>query len=138
MLLTPVPLKNMNNQLGDRNPPIQGEIWKHYKGKQYRIVDTAIQESDGLTVVVYKSIENPQTFVRPLSEFMEHLGDCYRFEKLEDRQLTDLEMFINLYNRFGIKLNIEAYYGHYLVILPCSSMAEFDENGKFISQELVG
>lgn len=83
--------------------PDEGEIWQHYKGDWYRIITIAEQESDGVPVVVYRSMRTSKAFSRPLSEFMEVLeGDVCRFKKIGYPPPTDLDHFVDLYSLFGI------------------------------------
>lgn len=53
-------------------------LYRHYKGGVYSIVESiAMLEATEETVVVYRSIENHMTFVRPADEFfadVEHEG----------------------------------------------------------------
>lgn len=70
-----------------------GEVWKHFKGKEVRILTLAKNESDCSDVVVYT--EGKNTWVRPLNEFLSeidfgkypdynHNTQKYRFEKVPD------------------------------------------------------
>lgn len=123
--------------MNDRQLPQEGEAWRHYKGGLYHIIGIGQQEADNSLVVVYKSLKDSKIYTRPVSEFMEAVETGYRFEK-EYTAPSDLACFIDLYNRFGVKLKVDEHEGHQYVFLPCSSMAVFDKDGKFISQSLIG
>ena len=54
------------------NPPVKGEIYKHYKGDSYQVVGLAIHSNDDIWMVVYKPLyecADAELFVRPLSEW---------------------------------------------------------------------
>lgn len=56
------------------NAPRKGEVYKHYKGDQYRVVDIALHSNNDEWMVVYEPMyENPAAtlFTRPLSEWYE-------------------------------------------------------------------
>lgn len=116
--------------------PFEGEIWKHYKsGGLYRIIAVGQQESDNITVVVYKSLQDSQVYTRPAAEFMEGLEEGYRFEKVGNASPTDLQCFLDLYARFRIEVTtLHDHEDRYLCSLPCGSVVEFNGAGKFICQ----
>jgi len=54
--------------------PQKGEVFGHYKGDQYRVVDIALHSNDDEWMVVYEPMyENPaaKLFTRPLGEWRE-------------------------------------------------------------------
>lgn len=54
--------------------PKKGEVYRHYKGDQYRIVDLALHSNDDEWMVVYEPMyENPAAplFTRPLQQWRE-------------------------------------------------------------------
>lgn len=54
------------------NPPVKGEIYKHYKGDLYQVVGLAIHSNDDIWMVIYKPLyENAdaELFARPLNEW---------------------------------------------------------------------
>ena len=70
-----------------------GEVWKHFKGKEVRILALAKNESDSTDMVVYT--EGTNTWIRPLNEFLSEIDfgkypdydrntQKYRFEKVSD------------------------------------------------------
>lgn len=70
-----------------------GERWRHFKGKEVRILCLAKNESDGTDMIVYT--EGTNTWIRPLNEFLseidfgkypdyDHNTQKYRFEKVSD------------------------------------------------------
>ncbi len=59
--------------------PSTGEGWRHYKGDLYTIVGKAV-DHEGNPLVVYCNYgwslaQLPMLFVRPLSNFLEEVGD---------------------------------------------------------------
>lgn len=55
----------------ERAIPNAGEIWLHFKGKQYRILAIAEDTRTGERYVVYKALYGTyRDYVRPLSMFM--------------------------------------------------------------------
>lgn len=74
-----------------RTLPNDGEIWLHFKGKQYRIIAIAEDTKTGKTYVVYKALYGTYgDYIRPLSMFMSEVDhekypdatQRWRFEKL--------------------------------------------------------
>ncbi|MDO4187460.1 MAG: DUF1653 domain-containing protein [Lachnospiraceae bacterium] len=54
-----------------RNTPIEGQIYKHFKGSLYKIVTIAVHTETSDKLVVYQSVEKPErVFARPLDMFM--------------------------------------------------------------------
>lgn len=75
----------------ERAIPNAGEIWLHFKGKQYRILAIAEDTRTGERYVVYKALYGTYgDYVRPLSMFMSEVDhkkypdvtQMWRFEKL--------------------------------------------------------
>lgn len=70
-----------------------GQVWKHFKGNQYRILNIGEHTETGELMVVYALVESiiPQTWVRPLSMFVEELDkeqypdaqQKHRFERIQ-------------------------------------------------------
>jgi len=69
----------------------QGDKVRHFKGKEYKIIDFAIHSETDEKMVVYKALYEPyKTFVRPYDMFMSEVdrekypeaGQVYRFEKV--------------------------------------------------------
>lgn len=83
-----------------------GESWRHFKGKEVRILCLAKNESDGTDMVVYT--EGTNTWIRPLNEFLSEIDfgkypdydrntQKYRFEKVSDD--TDFSFLDNELSR---------------------------------------
>ncbi|MEK7109035.1 MAG: DUF1653 domain-containing protein [Patescibacteria group bacterium] len=69
--------------------PKKGEVFRHYKGDQYRVVDLAVHSNDDEWMVVYEPMyERPaaKLFTRPCKEWREavdwHGEKKVRFEKV--------------------------------------------------------
>lgn len=50
--------------------PIKGELWKHYKGGLYRILEVGTYESTMEPVVIYESLKDGSVWVRPTHIFL--------------------------------------------------------------------
>ncbi len=58
------------------NAPKIGEVYQHYKGDQYQVVEQALHSNDDEWMVVYKPLyENPDAnlFTRPMREWNEEV-----------------------------------------------------------------
>ncbi len=75
-----------------RSLPVADEIYRHFKGNEYKIVTIAEHSEDGSQMVVYQATYGEEKcYVRPLSMFMEEVDkekypdatQQYRFEKVE-------------------------------------------------------
>lgn len=54
--------------------PKAGDLYRHYKGNEYRIIALAKNEADLAEVVVYQDVHDPTgVWVRPLAVFMEEV-----------------------------------------------------------------
>ena len=47
--------------------------YRHYKGGLYEVIDTAIHSETEEEMVIYKNIDKPQLWVRPMKMFMEYV-----------------------------------------------------------------
>ena len=73
-----------------RELPKKGEIWHHFKGKEYQILTIARHTETEEEFVVYTALANGKDFLRPLAMFMSEVDRAkypnaqqkYRFEKL--------------------------------------------------------
>ena len=75
-----------------RNIPQEGEMYRHFKGNEYQIIEVAEHSEDLSKMVVYKALYGEdKCYVRPLEMFMEEVDmekypsatQKYRFEKVE-------------------------------------------------------
>lgn len=78
--------------MADREKPVSGEFYRHFKGNLYQIKMLAYDSENCNPVVVYQAMYPPyQCWVRELEEFMSVVdsdkypdaGQKYRFEKVE-------------------------------------------------------
>lgn len=62
----------INSQTGKPDPKAN-QLWRHYKGGTYLVLEVVLRESDRAPMVVYKSTSEDQRhgWVRPLGEFMD-------------------------------------------------------------------
>lgn len=83
-----------------RQAPVEGQIYKHFKGSLYRIVTIAVHTETSDKLVVYQSIEKPErVFARPLDMFMSEVDRLryplvkakYRFTLLVEAEETEEE-----------------------------------------------
>jgi hypothetical protein len=75
-----------------REEPKRGEVWQHFKGTNYSILNIAINTETEEKMVVYQNEDNPfeKVWVRPMEIFMQEVDKekypgCeykYRFTKL--------------------------------------------------------
>ena len=73
-----------------REHPRAGEIWRHFKGKDYRIITVACHTETEEDYVVYTALAAGRDFVRPLAMFLSEVDrekypaatQRYRFEKV--------------------------------------------------------
>ena len=71
-----------------RRLPIKGDVWKHFKGKRYVIVDIAEHTETKEKLVIYHRMSNNKIYARPVEMFMSEVDhekypnvtQKYRFE----------------------------------------------------------
>lgn len=75
--------------------PLKHEVWQHFKGTQYRIVDLAKHSETGEDLVVYRecTLRNVPTWVRPLSMFLDqHPSGPQRFTRVTPATTEELRI----------------------------------------------
>lgn len=88
-------------QSNNRDCPVAGERWKHYKGDIYEIIAIGVHTETGEYFVVYRrdgAHPEVHAWARPLHHFMEKVpfnsvGEHYRhrYEKVNTRSLPSKE-----------------------------------------------
>ena len=83
----------------DRRIPKKGDIYRHFKGRKYRILDIAVCTETGEDMVVFETAEGArkvfasflETFLSPLDTGKyPHADQKYRFELCRDTKDTEL------------------------------------------------
>ena len=63
----------------NRQTPVAGQIYKHFKGNLYEVLAVAVHTESEEKLVVYQSVDNPdRVFARPLEMFMSDI-DRFRY-----------------------------------------------------------
>lgn len=101
-----------------RDNPKPFEIYKHFKGNVYQILNIAKDSEDGHLVVVYQALYGDyQIYVRDLEQFLSPVDkqkypdvtDAYRFTKVDSKQSgvgTKLAKNINEYSAKNINTDL--------------------------------
>lgn len=78
-----------------RQLPANGEVWRHFKQNNYRIIDIAEHTETGEKLVIYQAMYGScGVYARPLDMFMSKVDHQkypaakqeYRFEKINAKQ----------------------------------------------------
>lgn len=82
----------------ERRRPKTGEIYRHFRGKRYRILHIAVSTETREEMVVYETVEEPRrVYVSILNKFLEEVDrgkypdseQRYRFEKERGRGMSE-------------------------------------------------
>lgn len=52
-----------------------GGIYRHFKGKDYKVLTVGLLESNKEEHVVYQSLKDSQVWIRPKKEFLEYVDN---------------------------------------------------------------
>ena len=83
------PLKE--KKMKERTNPSQNEVWRHFKGREYKIITIAQETETGANMVIYEALyKDHKVFARELTMFMSEVDhekypevkQKYRFEKI--------------------------------------------------------
>ncbi len=83
----------------DRRIPRKGDIYRHFKGKKYKILDIAVCTETGEEMVIFETMEGPRkvfaSFLENFSGSLDsgkypHADQKYRFELCRDSADNDL------------------------------------------------
>lgn len=73
------------------------QIYKHFKGNYYTILELGVHTETGEEMVIYKDLYDDKVWVRPLNMFLEKVDKVkypnvkqeYRFELIENGDLNE-------------------------------------------------
>lgn len=73
--------------------PMAGEVYRHFKGKMYKVLGIAIHSETGEAMVIYQAMYGENiTYVRPYESFIEKL-DKHKYEDVnEEYRFTFIPM----------------------------------------------
>ena len=86
-----------------QNEPKPYEIYRHFKGKMYQVLNIAVNSEDGSRMVVYQQLYSPyQVYVRPYQMFISQVDrvkypmadQIYRFQLVEPDSGMDIDRTI--------------------------------------------
>ncbi len=73
--------------------PMAGEVYRHFKGKMYKVLGIAVHSETGEAMVIYQAMYGENiTYVRPYESFIEKL-DKHKYEDVsEEYRFTHIPM----------------------------------------------
>jgi hypothetical protein len=78
----------LKDKLDGKTMPQRGQIWRHYKGTFYEIVEVAEHSESNDVLVLYREMQgNKKIWARPLSMWHDDIGDGkprFKFAEEED------------------------------------------------------
>ncbi|HAQ51885.1 MAG TPA: DUF1653 domain-containing protein [Lachnospiraceae bacterium] len=78
--------------------PLTGEVYRHFKGKMYKVMGVAVHSETGEAMVIYQGMYGDHvTYVRPYESFIEKLDK----KKYEDASETYRFTFIPMNSEFS-------------------------------------
>ena len=136
----------------DRRIPKKGEIYRHFKGRKYKILDIAVCTETGEDMVIFETAEGTRkVFASFLENFLSpldagkypHTEQKYRFELCRDTKSSELlrlkrhgnttslilEFLDLLYQLQLLDIRIGNENRHVLVITHCCGIGEDVESG---------
>lgn len=84
-------VKKGRKKMKERANPSPNEVWRHFKGREYKIITIAQETETGANMVIYEALyKGHKVFARLLSMFMSEVDhekypevkQKYRFEKI--------------------------------------------------------
>ena len=64
--------------------PMAGEVYRHFKGKMYKVQGIAVHSETGEAMVIYQAMYGDNiTYVRPYESFIEKL-DKHKYEDVNE------------------------------------------------------
>ena len=68
--------------MNSENVPLVGVVYRHFKGKHYRVMAVGVHTETGEEMVIYIPVGGGQVYVRPYTMWMEIVDGKPRFERI--------------------------------------------------------